>query len=178
MNDMDRGALKRMTDLHAVYRMFNEDGRLLYVGLTGRLSHRLGNHAEKRWFPQVATIELEWFPTKAAAALAEQHAIRNERPLLNIVGNREHLHRHRKSGFPSAGPVAVPGVHADAPELTVREAVEDGVFGLTSNLERARKRVQRAGLEPVGRRGDGSLTYTRADLFTAARDRRQKEPAI
>jgi len=60
--------------------------------------------------------------------------------------------------------------------LTIREAVADGIFGPLS-LEAARRRVHRAGLKDTGRRGDGSRTYARADLFTAARDGRRKDAA-
>lgn len=60
--------------------------------------------------------------------------------------------------------------------LTIREAVDDGIFG-AAGLEAARKRVQRARVEPSGQRGDGSYTYSRADLFAAARQARRKELA-
>ena len=60
--------------------------------------------------------------------------------------------------------------------LTIREAIDEGIFG-PSGLEAARKRVQRAGIRDTGRRGDGSYTYARADLFAAARDGRRKELA-
>jgi hypothetical protein len=60
--------------------------------------------------------------------------------------------------------------------LTIREAVAEGIFG-QSNLDAARKKIQRAGLKDTGRRGDGSYTYARADLFAAARDGRRKDAA-
>ena len=60
--------------------------------------------------------------------------------------------------------------------LTVKEAVAEGIFGQRS-IDTARKRVQRAGLEPAGQRGDGSYTYDRAALFAAARDRRKEMAA-
>jgi hypothetical protein len=60
--------------------------------------------------------------------------------------------------------------------MTVAEAVADGIFGPLS-VESAARRVRRAGLEPTGKRGDGSFTYARADHFAAARDRRRKETA-
>ena len=58
--------------------------------------------------------------------------------------------------------------------LTIREAVDDGIFG-PLGLEAARKRVQRARIDPSGQRGDGSYVYSRADLFAAARQGRRKE---
>ena len=59
--------------------------------------------------------------------------------------------------------------------LTIKEALDDGIFGVLG-LDAARKRVQRARLEAAGQRGDGSYTYSRADLFRAARTGR-KDPA-
>ena len=67
-----------------------------------------------------------------------------------------------------------PAVLRQSSDLTIREAVSDGVFGSLS-LEAARKRVQRAGIRDTGRRGDGQYEYARADLFAAARDARRKE---
>lgn len=58
--------------------------------------------------------------------------------------------------------------------LTIREALDEGIFGAIS-LEAARKRVQRAGMKDTGQRADGSYTYSRADLFAAARKDRRKE---
>jgi hypothetical protein len=60
--------------------------------------------------------------------------------------------------------------------LTIAEAVAEGVFGPLS-VDSASRRVRRAELEPTGKRGNGSFTYARADLFAAARDRRRKDAA-
>lgn len=79
---------RRLADMHAVYRMFDGSARLLYVGRTGRAGERFGDHSVKRWFPLVANITLEWFPTKAAADVAERRAIKRERPRYNIAGIR------------------------------------------------------------------------------------------
>ena len=79
-------ALRRMADLHAVYRMFDATGRLLYIGVTGNPSRRFKGHAEKRWYPLTSTITLQWFPTREAAERAEQRAIRSEHPKLNLQG--------------------------------------------------------------------------------------------
>lgn len=86
MSDIDRSLLRRLADMHAVYRMFDQDGRLLYVGSTKNPGGRFGGHLEKRWFLQVVSISLEWFPTKAAAVLAENRAIQSEHPRLNVAG--------------------------------------------------------------------------------------------
>jgi hypothetical protein len=92
-----------------------------------------------------------------------------------------------RAGVPSVRRLALPPGASDqrvvvghaeevAVGLTIKEALAEGVFG-PLGLEAARKRVQRAGLKDTGRRGDGSYTYARADLFAAARDGRRKDAA-
>jgi hypothetical protein len=79
---------RRLTEMHALYRMFDERDRLLYIGMTGDFGKRLGEHSVKRWFPLVERITLEWLPNKAAARVAERRAIGTERPRYNIAGTR------------------------------------------------------------------------------------------
>jgi hypothetical protein len=79
---------RRFADMHALYRLFDDEGHLLYVGITGDLGQRLGDHSIKRWFPLVVRITLEWFPHRAAARLAEKRAIGTERPRYNKAGVR------------------------------------------------------------------------------------------
>lgn len=80
---VDPRAIQRAADMHAVYRMYDGQERLLYVGCTGNIGRRITEHALKRWFPLVDTIKLEWFPTQDAAYLAEVRAIRHEHPQYN-----------------------------------------------------------------------------------------------
>ena len=60
--------------------------------------------------------------------------------------------------------------------MTIAEAVADGIYGPLS-IESAARRVRRAELEPTGKRGNGSFTYTRADHFAAARPNRRRKDA-
>lgn len=87
MTVVDPAAVRRIADMHAVYRMFDEAGRLLYIGVSGRAGRRFDQHSEKRWFPLVGLITLEWHATKAAAELAERRAIAAERPRYNVTGS-------------------------------------------------------------------------------------------
>ena len=106
------------------------------------------------------------------------------------LADRRDRHRRARPGCPAA-PAYCPSHASPCPRapltsglsedsrgqwhagLTVKEAVAEGIFGPRS-IDTARKRVQRARLEPVGQRGDGSHTYDRAALFAAARDRRKE----
>lgn len=82
--DIDLGAIRRLADLHAVYRMFDGEGHLLYVGMTGH-ARRFDDHGVKRWFPAVATITLEWHSTEASARVAERRIIETEHPRYNLA---------------------------------------------------------------------------------------------
>ena len=76
-------AIRRLADMHAVYRLFDEAGNLLYIGKSGRAGGRFDDHAIKAWWPLVRTITLEWHDTAAQAALAEIRAIQAEHPRYN-----------------------------------------------------------------------------------------------
>jgi predicted GIY-YIG superfamily endonuclease len=74
-----------MSDRTAVYRFYDADGQLLYVGMTGNLGRRFAMHAAtKKWWPQVARRTAEWFGDRGEAAQAEREAIRAEKPVHNI----------------------------------------------------------------------------------------------
>ena len=68
----------------ALYRFFDADGRLLYVGVSGNTESRWRQHAEsKPWWPDVAEKTTEWLDSRPDALDAERAAIRTEKPLYN-----------------------------------------------------------------------------------------------
>lgn len=72
-----------------LYRLYNADDCLLYVGVSTNLVERLRSHAHrppagKPWFGDVAYCSLENFREEWQALEAERAAIRSERPLYNI----------------------------------------------------------------------------------------------
>ena len=79
----------------ALYRHFDSDGRLLYVGISLSAIIRLAEHRASPWFDDIAHVEIEHRSTRKAALAAERAAIRNEKPLHNIVG-QVRLHRQRE----------------------------------------------------------------------------------
>lgn len=73
----------------AVYRHFDGDGRLLYVGCTLNPIQRTIHHStQAKWFERIAHITIEWFDSSSDALEAERSAIRDEGPLFNGKGNR------------------------------------------------------------------------------------------
>lgn len=71
----------------ALYRLFDQSGRLLYVGVSHKPDVRWGQHSEdKDWWPLVDKRAVEWHDTRADAEHAETVAIVQEQPVFNFVG--------------------------------------------------------------------------------------------
>jgi hypothetical protein len=71
-----------------LYRHFAADGTLLYVGISNNHVNRLSAHrTDSAWFPLIASITIEHFPTRADAERAEVAAILRERPIFNRQHN-------------------------------------------------------------------------------------------
>lgn len=76
-----------MTNL---YRHFDKDGRLLYVGISLDAIVRLRQHvASAEWAGLIATITIERHPSRDEAVAAELKAIRTENPIYNRAGRAE-----------------------------------------------------------------------------------------
>jgi len=73
----------------ALYRFFDKTGALLYIGISGAIPTRLGQHHDtKPWFHEVARVTVEHHPDRPTALAFEERAIKTERPRYNIVHNR------------------------------------------------------------------------------------------
>lgn len=72
----------------ALYRFYDSDGVLLYVGISKSWTDRLVQHRrDKVWFGHVARVDVAYYKDRDAVLDAEQEAIRRERPVHNIVHN-------------------------------------------------------------------------------------------
>lgn len=70
---------------NVVYRFFDDDGRLLYIGSTGRWPGRMSEHQSQRpWWAEVATVTLEHHASLDRARVAEARAIERERPTYTL----------------------------------------------------------------------------------------------
>lgn len=72
----------------SLYRFFDSDNRLLYVGITYHLEGRFDQHRYTKPWNKIVRIEVATFPTRQAAQLAEQEAIRLEKPEWNVIYNQ------------------------------------------------------------------------------------------
>lgn len=74
---------------HYVYRVYDHDGRLIYVGFTRNLAQRLQMHRygyTAWWNNQAAKTVAKVYRTEREARDAEMAAIQSERPRWNITG--------------------------------------------------------------------------------------------
>lgn len=77
----------------ALYRVYGEDGRLLYVGITADWRERMKQHARTAlWFPSATHLMIQTFPSRALAEVAEREAIKAEWPLWNRAGSPGQAH--------------------------------------------------------------------------------------
>ena len=69
----------------ALYRCFDKDSALIYVGMSISIRRRLSQHINKAgWFSEVSEIKISRYPDGEQCRAAEKHAIRNECPKYNI----------------------------------------------------------------------------------------------
>lgn len=74
---------------HALYRFYDADDQLLYVGITLDPGPRWRAHRDdKPWWHEVTNVTIEVLPSRAAVLEAEKQAILAERPRYNVVHNR------------------------------------------------------------------------------------------
>lgn len=73
----------------SLYRYFDGDDVLLYVGISVNAMVRLTKHrVNANWFDDIRTVKIEKFDDRFQALIAEANAIRNELPIYNIACNR------------------------------------------------------------------------------------------
>jgi predicted GIY-YIG superfamily endonuclease len=72
----------------SLYRLYDAEDHLLYVGISQNFAQRWSQHAGlKPWWADVTKTTVEHFPTRAAALAAEREAIKSEGPIYNVVHN-------------------------------------------------------------------------------------------
>lgn len=72
----------------ALYRYFDAEDQLLYIGITGDLAVREVTHIrDSSWMDFAARATIERHPTRRAALDAEREAIQAESPLFNVTHN-------------------------------------------------------------------------------------------
>jgi len=72
-----------MTKQTHLYRHFDAEGNLLYVGISKSTMDRLAQHSEKDWYSSISNVTIEKFDERNDAIIAERKAIIAERPIWN-----------------------------------------------------------------------------------------------
>lgn len=105
----------------ALYRLFDETGSLLYVGITKDLHLRWDYHAEdKFWWHLVTRIEVVWHKSREAADSAEREAIRDKGPIYNRTLNKEKI--------PLPEGARLPDPFLDSCAESLREGIASGRY--------------------------------------------------
>jgi excinuclease UvrABC nuclease subunit len=72
--------------MQTLYRFYDAEGSLLYVGITKFFEPRLKQHYKNaEWFFDTTHVRLEHYQTRQEVELAETRAIKTERPKYNIA---------------------------------------------------------------------------------------------
>jgi predicted GIY-YIG superfamily endonuclease len=75
----------------SLYRHFDADGALLYVGITKNIETRTNQHKRSSaWFSEVASTTVEKLPSREHAEALERVAIRFENPIFNKLSKPNH----------------------------------------------------------------------------------------
>jgi predicted GIY-YIG superfamily endonuclease len=69
-----------------LYRAFNKEGELLYIGISSQWHHRLHQHEKtSAWIEEADHVTIERFPDRETVAEAERRAVLTEKPRDNKV---------------------------------------------------------------------------------------------
>jgi predicted GIY-YIG superfamily endonuclease len=89
----------RITTVYSVYKMYDETGKLLYVGMSEDVRRRLREHRkEKPWIENVVAVEVTPYLDKNTALEAEAKAIQEDGPLFNTA-HRQRFMLERTTQF-------------------------------------------------------------------------------
>ncbi|MDV7194650.1 GIY-YIG nuclease family protein [Mycolicibacterium fortuitum] len=126
-----------------LYRAYDENCTLLYIGITANPGVRLRKHAEgKDWWGQVTSIQLQHFKTRDALEEAEREAIAAESPVFNTQHNpnrREAFLAYYDDGDPEdedfgGGEYVLESY--DSPELEVTPEEREGMRAAARYMDR------------------------------------------
>ena len=112
---------RSVEETHILYRFYDDEERLLYIGVTVDPGKRMSAHCHgKSWWQSVHNITMQNFSSSSDLMCAEREAIKAEDPIYNVVHSRRKRRRRSQWGAQDLVPPAPP----TAP-LTPQEACWD-----------------------------------------------------
>ena len=90
MTQASTTARARQSRRAAVYRLYDSEGALLYIGSSFDPEKRCEAHRSTPWWREVGQRTEEWFPNRSLAYAAETKAIRREKPKHNVACTTEY----------------------------------------------------------------------------------------
>jgi hypothetical protein len=79
---------RRWREPAAVYRLWDANGNLLYIGSAYEPEQRCSEHRKRPWWQEVARRTDEWHSDRGTAYIIEMKAIGAELPKYNVMGSR------------------------------------------------------------------------------------------
>jgi len=67
-----------------VYRLYDAEDRLLYIGLTMGTERRFEKHRRRPWWKDVTRTDIQVHPDRESAKSAERVALNTENPMHNL----------------------------------------------------------------------------------------------
>lgn len=162
----DAAAAAPVEEPTALYRVYGDADRLLYIGISKDFGIRWNQHARVQpWWGDKKRLTVDWCDSRDAAEAAERAAIKAEKPKYNIVHNGPAVAEAEVRGVTdpmpffwrrlSVGdmrrmtPVAVMGGFRPADWLTVPEAGTPEAVGWGSRLREALLRGYGSGITRI-----------------------------
>lgn len=83
--------MKSVYGKHDLYRWYNKDGVLLYVGISFSAIARAAQHKRNsQWFGDASYMTIEKCKNRQSALDKEAETIKREKPIWNVVGNKDY----------------------------------------------------------------------------------------
>lgn len=140
-----------------LYRHYDTNGRLLYVGISLNVLNRTAAHESNTpWFLEVVRIEIDHYPSRDEASRAERAAIRREHPKYNTVDQLKAVMPRIKYTL-DVPPMPIKDVAEKVASSPEAIATKRGAF--TINSWCAHHDLSRAFFYVLKNRGEGPETY-------------------
>lgn len=158
-------------DRTALYRLYDADDELLYVGITKNTAQRWKQHKQlKSWWSRVARRDVAWLDSRPDALLAEHRAIVAEHPLHNSPNDPQGWLPGIKRPRPADMPPALAAELRDT-----QQALTEGTLRLRLERQQAVMKARAAGWSKYKIAATLGVKGPTVDSIISAAEREQGE---